>query len=583
MNMKSFNLFDLQQNKVSELCKKYVEAAGHTHMHHRDPYRWWDYDVLKTSQPDDFTEWVSTEPGLISIIREAGVERNNALTEIAQRYCLNRIDAEKYLKTFIGYHPSYGGYICNIGAYKSHGFKHGEEHVISEAWDKIYYHIIRKRKANQQDIAKSVLKNIEKYQQRFSVQLEPGDFALLIKEHSDTFDPNRQRQQKSHSYVNSLDPNSSESQRFFSSPPVLGSGSQIVPNTRGYDKLLRGLMGTWYQAAISERAIAENKTEDQVRYDILSNPQFLSQIYKLTYKKWEEARERGDADAMGMTAPPKFTDASLQSKAGAQGYTGVLFNTEMAGQMKLRAEVVEALKEGITNPTDIAAKLNSNPQRLDQNKRRRNRKLEPILISEAEIMHQMSEISRHKTPDKDYDTYLQETKSSSESMEVTRGYDDFQTAFSMASLYFSGQMRDPVTGAVLSEGSASPLGDAGSFANFTSKGLQKLREDCVAKKTGQEIKKEEEKDTDKATEQEIKRDIGEEITEPIAEPTKPDIIAPKPNAQPVTQEEEEQEMNFLMSKTLKNLVKIATELDEENKNDAAEEVHKIIRKYEEGI
>ena len=76
------------------------------------------------------------------------------------------------------------------------------------------------------------------------------------------------------------------------------------------------------------------------------------------------------------------------------------------------------------------------------------------------------------------------------------------------------------------------------------------------------------------TPEQIQKDIGSQM--PVPEKTPKTTPTPE-----VPKEPEHKEINLeeLMGSTINNLIKIAKELDVENKDDAAEEVHKVIRKY----
>jgi len=81
-------------------------------------------------------------------------------------------------------------------------------------------------------------------------------------------------------------------------------------------------------------------------------------------------------------------------------------------------------------------------------------------------------------------------------------------------------------------------------------------------------------------------DISDEVDEfaPIPEKGTETVQPPQPSPAPQPEEEDEEDiLDILAQKTIGGLIKVAKELDDEGSSDAAEEVHKIIRKYQEGM
>ena len=52
---------------------------------------------------------------------------------------------------------------------------------------------------------------------------------------------------------------------------------------------------------------------------------------------------------------------------------------------------------------------------------------------------------------------------------------------------------------------------------------------------------------------------------------------------PPVEDDKEENLLDLIGYTVKNLIKVARELDKEGKGDAAEEVHQVIRKYQKRV
>jgi hypothetical protein len=91
----------------------------------------------------------------------------------------------------------------------------------------------------------------------------------------------------------------------------------------------------------------------------------------------------------------------------------------------------------------------------------------------------------------------------------------------------------------------------------------------------------------------IPTEVEEEVAPeevPEVQPTPPAAQLPpriQPEPQVPTEEDEDEDVTpnllELLSNTVKNLIKVARELDDEGKGEAAEEVHKVIRKYQKRI
>ena len=574
--MSTFNLESYKNSYAEAFIKKYVEAMGYKHQKNRNQYQWWDYEELRSSPPEEWHNWTSSDPSLADVLRDAATSRGKALQKIYETYGLNISEAAKLVKTYIGYHPAYGGYICQIGPYISKGFWHGSDHVVEQAVDKFAYFVIRKRKSSPEEIARSVAQNIASYHTAFGVEFTPADFSLIVKAPTGDFDPDKKRQQNKEirDHVESLDPEDPRTKAFFERAPITGEGSHFSLNSRGYEKLLSQMLGTWFQQALREKAAETNQTPQQVMIGMLADTNFLKDIYDKTYQKWQEAYASGEAAAVGMPPPPKFAEKSLRPFSGAQGFTGVPSNDLMANQMGLRLEVIKLLQAGATDPEAIASQLNQDPKRLEVNIRREKKQLPPILITADEINRQMDMINRQRTEGKDFNQVVTEMNASIESMREGKGYDDLRMAFEMAAVYFSSQPVDSTSRTMLGNPNAIIFNPPENFENYTSQDLMRWRQEKMDKDTGVE-------NSHLATPEQIEKDIGTVMPSPgkTKKPPKK-TLTPEPELEPVIEQAPQQEnLEELLGKTIKNLIKIAEELDNDGKNDDAEEVHKVIRKY----
>ena len=582
--MAIFNLKMTIEAKHKQFVRRYVEAMGYTHYNNRDPYRWWNYEDLLSSPDEDWKDWIVDDPSLSNLLSESKYWSDSFRHWAQKEYGVSLEVAKSLVTTYIGYHPSYGGYLCQIGPYRSVGGGHGIEHVRPEAIDKFNYYVWRRRKSSAEDVADSLSRNIDAYQKAFNVTFTTDDFALVVRP-PQPYDPTRvstdpskkarQPRRKVVEYLDSLDPAQQATQQYFHMNPMMTEGTVITVNNRGYVKLLQKLMGPWYNTVIMELAVSTNQKPEEIAKDVKLNSDLLEEVYNKTYDKWLEAKAKGDADAMGMPPPPKFKDRSLQSTSGERYWRQSPTNDQMDKLIDLRVEILKVFQQGIISTQEIADKVNAEPKRMEVNKKRKQQGKEPILVTSDDVQRILNQCNKEREKQNvSMEIFVNQTVQGAESHEVGRGYTSLDTAFEMCSLYFSSQPLDPSTKAKLGGPNAIIFNPPKNFQNFTTEDLQKFRD---AKTQSEEVQKPKE-----ATPEQVTKDIGEALPEktPAKEPK--DIEQPEPiETEPVV-EEEPSEME-LLGDTFKNLIKIAEDLDREDKVYEAEEVHKIIRKYAKDI
>jgi hypothetical protein len=355
-------------------------------------------------------------------------------------------------------------------------------------------------------------------------------------------------------------------------------GSTIEINNNGILKILTNLVGPWYAESLKEKMRQEGKSEQQINNEMLSNTGLLKEVYDKSYQKWEEARQRGEAAALGMTPPPKFTDTSLRSRPGAQWFSALKPNDEMKEQMALKIQIGEILKRGTTDPSAIAKILNDDPIRIKINYRRKYKKppKPPIIITPEEVERHISKINEQmQEKQQDISQAISEMVATSASMESAMGYDDLKTAFEMAAMYFSSEPMDVATKTRLGPSNAVAFNPPENFENYTSEDLRKWRMEKAARDQGTTPP-----DAKGATPEDIARDIGKNMPKPEKTKTQePNALEAPLEIQSPNISNIDQDLQDLLGKTIKNLIKVAEELDVSNKEVEAEEVHKVIRKY----
>ena len=544
--MKKFNLAEF-------IIKK--EAMGYTRQRYRDQYEWWDYEELMGGADDRWQEWVRTDRSLSDVLRDAGQIRNKLSRRLMGLYGLPLSEIPKIFKTYIGYHPTYGAYICSIGPYLGSTFESSQ--------DKFGYFIIRKRKSSREEMMDAVGKNINKYTRDYGIAIEPSDLQFVVKAPAGEYDPSRARQRKNiREVVVNLDPESPEGRDFYERAPIAGEGSSIGLNAKGLEKVIRGQWGPLYEQAVREISQREGISEDEVRGREIRDLDFLKGIYDAVRRKYDEAVESGAAAIEGMNPPPRFSELSFQGKSGQIQFTTIKSNPkEVIRQLQLRQEILTLLNAGTDDPVEIQARLNQDPRR------QRN----PIPIEE--VQDRVADIRNiSESEEKSLSQLEEDVGSQITSYETNSGFDDLNTAFEQAKLYFTNHPIDPLTKGKLRVQYAPKMAfdPPENFENVTADDLVRLRaerEEAIAA-------------GDVATEEDIERELGEEITPQEVQPEEEVVEEVQPE---IIEEEEEiipqESIGDLFSSTIGNLIKIAKELDDAGESYAAEEIHKVIRKY----
>lgn len=638
------------------------EAMGATRMEFREPYLWWDYQELINNPPDDWKNAVETVPSLDSVLSDVSKRRESAVESVSKDNNITRGKADQMIKTYIGFHPAYGAYACQLGPYTSKGFIWGKPHIVGEAKEnrRFGYYVIRYTKATEGEIAKALTSNISNYQEAFNVQLSPSDFDLHIRS------PKKEQpktakglERKNVAYEDvvapiNMDPNNPQLRNLFNADapdpehqghgPMMPEGNFVGLNVdgqakvlqslnqQGVDNFLRRVLSQYYDEVLQEIAVKSRKTTQQIVASMSTNLNLVGRVYTAAYKKYaaEKKAEKSGGPAVRFQLPspppPKFLDGSLQLKPGVGSiqYRKIPTSELQTQEFELTKEVLQYMIQGITDPQQIADRLNATPFRVAFNERRMAQNKARVAAGKYELplgkftadvvqMH-IDIIESQKEKLGENATYEQVSpeiqKVQDQTMNVIvdeggneiknerYGYDDLKTAFQMASLFFSSVGRDKMTGAQYGVPNAERFQRIHeNFTNFTSSDLK----DAAA---GRKLT-EKERESSEELEAEIGAlpDVGKALVEPavevepLAEGEDPfaEIQEKAPEVQPVptkdpqvvNQEEAkkkpEANLEDIIGTTLKNLIKIAAELDGEGKEDASEEIHNIIRKYHKRI
>jgi hypothetical protein len=277
-----------------------------------------------------------------------------------------------------------------------------------------------------------------------------------------------------------------------------------------------------------------------------------------------------------------------------------------ARQVALRREILEALMNGATNIRQIQNVLNETIERRNEQKRQQKGvgQAEPK-VPYKYVQEQLASI-REAAKERGITNYQELAADMDEQYkglidEANKGFDDLQTAFDMASMYFTSLPVDPRT-----RGKFLTVGKSGKMVFNPPEDFENYNRDTLAGKRMTGVLTEPVKEPISEEPTEMMQDI-EEGEVPVDEPEE---MAPPEDAenlqdeQGIDEEDLEQHtkaesvssmsriekidqpqntLDGILSRTITNLVRIAEDLDASGKGSAAEEIHKVIRKYQSRI
>ena len=576
----------------------------------------WDYKEIIDAPEDtndprilQWRQYLRDEPSLKDMLRIAGKKYAKYLGDIKTFYGMTPEQAQNIFKIMVGYHPTQGGYLCFVGPYFSEGYKWGRAHRVNDAEDRFGYFPQKFRNASPEEITKSLNRAVDKVTdalsetadgQKLDLDLDASDFRLIDKiapqiteagekipgeliRMIDNLDitplmPNPNNDPEVEAQNNQIHEqnqhNNPVATDFFNDRPLLAD-EEIKLNSRGYEKVMKAIMGPWYEEALAEKAATKMQAEgiedieaskQAVQEEYLGDYKLMEKFYNGVRKKYTEAVKRNDPIAMqmiaeGYPAPPSFLERSLTTRPGQKQSRKVPTNKDMYVLLGLRKQVAELLKNGKVDVNEIADEVNQGLR-----KKIPSRHIANELTKIADIKRMLQEDGKEGT----YDEVINQVNDligeleEFESGKGLYGFKDFNTAMEMLSLHLANPPTLKIT----------------ERSDLQSKDLAAIR--AIHKGDEEEV------GGDPLAPEEIAQDIGE----PMPEQAKVEVEeapVPAPANIPILdddeEEEEEEELNLLnlIGYTVKNLIKIARELDNDGNGDAAEEIHQVIRKYQKRI
>jgi len=384
----------------------------------------------------------------------------------------------------------------------------------------------------------------------------------------------RNQEKKPFIKVDNLDENSAEWQKYIQDPQIAGFNSITQLNAKGLHKLLTHLAseGGWlsvYQDSIREHAVKEGVTETEIPFRLQKDREFVKRAYKLTRKK---------AGKMDLPDLPESSITRMKSNISAQSPTELRVNELLKRRLELRQEILGMLMRGIDDSLRIFENVNANPKRKNQPVPPEEIESQLENISESlqiidasgrvvgqrgyEDLYNMNSAHMDMIVRSGTESAAQEgVEQESGNFIFDRGFGDLKTAIDMARLYFTPASIDPYTKAKMGVDPESLVMKPASVTNNIKTNDLKYAFEEGNLPTSKEKEPEEVEVHEPVMEQEVIEIPEEEFLEPQSE-------------------EVEEDTGKILSETLNSLIKISKDLDDANDNFAAEEVHKVIRKYQ---
>ena len=599
-------------------------------------WQWWNYSDISRGQDAKWNEAVKTTPSLENILNEITHDKMKYDNIFKYRYGVSDAELNNIFVVKVGYHPSYGVYADFAGPYV------GAQ--ASDRLNKYSYFMRRFQRANAAETIRAFNDMMKKHFADFTDALGPDDFkAVVLSETKDLKKAGGKYYGHEKKEYQSLDPNTEEGKRFYQESPMIGSGSYFTPNI--YKILIKasktgnleGALKSAIQSTTREMGISEQEGLNMLQ----TNEKFTRKVFDVFRNLQLRAKEAGGTAAQQIKILPDFY-VMKKPLIGAQRTDKLKVRPIQFSMLDLRKEILEAVViSKIEDPTKLSEFLN---QKRSQG-RIKNLKAKGQFTPEI-VNYWLDDINKSRSVKdakgrfsrrKSYAEVLGETEvelnilyENQQKKEV--GFPDLAKTLYMMSLFHAEvppENIDPNTGAKMvsfapkqpiKTRSKKPAASQLTFATpafelpentpiIDSTQLSKWRVERGAEYEGvSEEDIEEPIETEKVEgvgteevegvsgEEKIPEQLEKPVTNKVPVPnvtvppkTTPSKKAPRPIA-PVTEEADITEevtskgkAKKVMANTLLSLIRIAKELDSEGKSEASENVHKVIRKYQERI
>ena len=416
-----------------------------------------------------------------------------------------------------------------------------------------------------------------------------------------------------------------EALSFVQQSPMVRTGTTFKLNPSGQYKVARqylrnlGINDAYFERGI-DSIVSKYPKEYSSREELI---ELLTQDKKAINRVYNATLSAYSQDAAQQKVPPvdfiDFGKLNIKTSVGQQQFGALPSNVSQARQLAVRMEIADALTKGVTRIRDIQDIINDTVERRNEQKRHQQQigQAEPEIKYEF-VRDQLNEL-KSLAKQNGYAEFSQLSADLQQQYEgltdpANKGFGDLQTAYDVLSLYFTSLPVDPRTRAkYVTKRKRMIFNPPEGFQNYTIKELAEKRMTGVLPTPTVEIPPEESAAAQQLEQIEEQNEQGEQISEMVKEPITEKIegepqkiieqdiqkVVVPPYLQEGPSEEDEPQdggnreeedtmasvkrLNRVFCRTVGNLIKVARELDRDGNPKGAEEIHAVIRKYQERL
>jgi len=607
--------------KKNKTFTRQVEAASGPWWQGRPNMEWWDYDEIASSAPpQELLELSKIDSSITILINDARLCRGKKIKQIVEKYGLSFGEAERVQKTYIGYHPNYGGYICQVGPYVG-AFERGNY--------QFGYFFLRRGAADEDTMKKAVARNVAGWREKYGIEIGPEDISFTLKSQTKPFDYERKRQPAYEALLkldNVADDNP-EYQDFLQQESLVGIGSSFDLNPKGLSRLIHTLGDRDGWLGLFQESVAEIAAKKQLSpEEMLNSKKFLEAAYRGMLKKFSQIEDNPEALAnQGISKPPPLK-LKMSAQAGGQTETALRTNNMQIRELNLIQEVLQTLISGEEDPNKILAILNNSAKRMETRKRYDEdtgkwiRTKPSMKISELSRILKLIDESRYikdetgnVTSQKSYlelyedgEDILSGITPDENGVPYFAGFKELAIAFEQLRMYVTTTRIDPTTRAKVDyDPQMSSFNPSENFVNYTSDHLRAgTLDDLEDTEDVEDAEDAEDVEEDFPIEVEPEEDFTDEDTtviDPVSVPVEhgdhgesvnetPILDNPSTDNEEITEKSQIKPLHHVrkhkkdnvISHIIHTLIKIAEMKDKEGNSQHAEEIHKLMRKFLEG-
>ncbi|MFA7219355.1 MAG: hypothetical protein WC119_02505 [Synergistaceae bacterium] len=586
MNSHTFNLFK--------------KAMGNRWRAYRPQFDWFKIeDIVKGTDPS-WNELVELNPSLKYAIYEfSKVFTEQKMSEFRNRYGLQDDVIKEFFHIYVGYHPSFGLYLCSIGPYKGPKeedaqnkfgyFTHRLASTDSYNLRSFLNGFLNDSKSNFPSISEALGKNPSSSKQKIVEGdqwngewmksglweiLDESDFVVNIQHR--TGERRGEKQWKGFTYEQlNLTPefmlkNDAEYARQTGGEipyaPVIGIGSWIQLKPSGVKKIIEALAtrhgqeDNYKQIVLSvakRRGIPQNNIEQAMLNDSAFSKEVSDEYAKIN---------------------PLLNNIFNPRRMGAQRADALTTPKQMIREMELKEEMLRTIVDLNTDdPKIISEAMNAKRKEKGLAKGKLTPEFVSYMLNSIAPYRDIRDGNGNEIGERRYDEILPEFQNDLIQARDQRGFDDLETTLRMSSLYVAGAAEggvDPVTKAKLVQG-PTIFEKANDVRNYNSVELGALRDGRV---TIDQLKKgliDQTLEDNESVQPQDDMDAIKVNKPSVMTPPEEDTEEEEDGAKEDVKEEEE-----TLSRIIGTLEKFASDLRSNKQWREALRLHKMIKRYQ---